>query len=480
MINELKMDSGDDDNNQIDLDDRVVNELDDDRIVTDDEPLDWKKMSVVAIVTFCEGFNGRVLIPFVPLMVQDFGFSEHNVGYVAGLITSCFFISQFVASFILGKASDKYGRRPIILLGLAGNAVAIALFGFSTNLAVAIYARFLNGLVNGNTACIKAYIVEVSTVNTQAMAYSIRSAGYALGSIAGPALGGYLSSYAVGSFQYALPCLVGSALSLLGLALGYAFLQETVRFDDAHAKMHDNSARSWSDTLLEFVGALRERNVRLTIMLYMLYAFADISFDEVIALFALRSVENKGLGFSSSIVGMAQAIGGAFMLAFQLGAYRFIDRRFGSLLTFIASAMVAAAAYTATPFATLLLDVRWLAITIVTLCVSFKLLSTTSAFAAINLLISNASPPGQLGIVNGLGASAASLARLIAPVTAGSLFAATTSLDAFFPFDFHFVFLLIAALALCCSLIAHFALPTSINKRRFELVKATTELAEGV
>lgn len=140
-------------------------------------PLPKFRVFVLLCITVSEGFSLNMLFPFVSYMVRSFGYtSAADVGrhaavcvcvcwrawraftrrvwqtsFYAAFVGSAFGFAQFLGSFYWGVLSDRYGRRPVLLLGLIGSAFSMVLFGFSTSLSMAIASRALNGLLNGNS-----------------------------------------------------------------------------------------------------------------------------------------------------------------------------------------------------------------------------------------------------------------------------------------------------------------------------------------
>ncbi|KAH0066235.1 MFS general substrate transporter, partial [Aureobasidium melanogenum] len=139
-----------------------------------------------------------------------------------------------------GRLSDKVGRKPILLMGLAGTGISMIVFGFSPNLTTALIARALGGLLNGNIGVLQTTVAEVVTVEAhQARAYSIMPFIWCLGSIVGSGLGGTLADpvrnypgyFEHGSlfekFPYLLPNLVCAGVVIFGMTVGILFLEET-------------------------------------------------------------------------------------------------------------------------------------------------------------------------------------------------------------------------------------------------------------
>ncbi|KAL6049054.1 Zinc induced facilitator-like 1 isoform 1 [Balamuthia mandrillaris] len=206
-------------------------------------PLPKKKMFVLMCVVMSEGLAGSLLLPFIAFMVRSFGITDddRDIGYYAGYVTSAFFLGQFSSNFLWGWISDRKGRRPVLLVGLAGNAITTLLFGTSQNLAWAMASRFLNGALNGVASVTKSYIAEITDESNQALGFSLRAAAFGLGGILGPLLGGGLarpykrfpwladSIFGEDGFPFLLPCLVSFSMNMVGLVFGFFFLTETLQ-----------------------------------------------------------------------------------------------------------------------------------------------------------------------------------------------------------------------------------------------------------
>ncbi len=114
-------------------------------------PLPAKQMFIILLVTFVEPVQFGILFPFIYFLVRDFGVAsdEQSLGSWIGLLASSFSLAQFFSSLPWGWMSDRIGRRPVILIGLIGNAVTCVAFGASETYWMALAMRTLNGLLNG-------------------------------------------------------------------------------------------------------------------------------------------------------------------------------------------------------------------------------------------------------------------------------------------------------------------------------------------
>jgi MFS family permease len=91
------------------------------------------------------------IFPYVYFMIKDFGVTKHEseISVYAGMVTSAFAFAEFSSGVVWGRLSDRIGRKPVLLTGLAGTALSMLIFGFAPNLPVALLARALGGLLNG-------------------------------------------------------------------------------------------------------------------------------------------------------------------------------------------------------------------------------------------------------------------------------------------------------------------------------------------
>lgn len=171
-------------------------------------------------------------------MIESFHVPKNEVAKWAGIISAVFSLSQCLTGIAWGQASDRYGRKPIIVLGLICTMLASLLFGFSKSLPWAIVARSFAGASNGNVGIMRTTVAEmVPRREHQPRAFSIMPLVWTIGSIFGPAFGGALANPAARhprffgdskffkTYPFALPNLVSCVLFLIGLTVGILFLK---------------------------------------------------------------------------------------------------------------------------------------------------------------------------------------------------------------------------------------------------------------
>ncbi|TGO21533.1 hypothetical protein BPAE_0214g00040 [Botrytis paeoniae] len=205
-------------------------------------PFPTKQMTILALCRICEPIAFMSIFPYIYFMVKDFHITDNDaqIFMYCGMVTSAFAFAEFSSGVAWGRLSDKIGRKPVLLTGLAGTALSMLIFGFSPNLPTALLARALGGLLNGNIGVLQTTVAEMVTVKEhQPRAYTIMPFVWCLGSILGPSLGGALARPVVnwpGTFQqgsiwekfpYLLPNLVCTVVVTCGVIVGILFLEET-------------------------------------------------------------------------------------------------------------------------------------------------------------------------------------------------------------------------------------------------------------
>ncbi|MFC7157903.1 MFS transporter [Halomarina halobia] len=206
-----------------------------------------RALATVVVIVFVDLLGFGVVIPILPFYVRSFGVSDVFIG----LLAASYSLMQFGLAPVLGRVSDERGRRPVLMLSLAGSAVAWTVFGLAGEaeallgvvgaVATLFCSRMLAGAMGGNIAAAQAYIADVTPRERRAGALGLVGASFALGFIFGPAIGGAFASDAVVSAadrllpsfvpttRFSLPSFAAAGLSLTSFLLAYLFLEEPER-----------------------------------------------------------------------------------------------------------------------------------------------------------------------------------------------------------------------------------------------------------
>jgi MFS family permease len=173
--------------------------------------------------------------------MESFGIPKNDIARWAGITSAMLPICQACTGLIWGTASDKYGRKPIILLGLFNTMCSMLMLGMSTSLPMALAARALEGLGNGNVGVLRTTVAELCPWRElQPRAFSIMPLVYTVGAVIGPTLGGALANPLrvdprkprghafLEHFPYILPNIIAAVIFTMGIIVGWLFLQETL------------------------------------------------------------------------------------------------------------------------------------------------------------------------------------------------------------------------------------------------------------
>ena len=164
-----------------------------------------------------------IIIPVLPALVGSFATSQADQAYWYGVAAVSFGVSNFLASPVLGALSDRFGRRPVLLLGFMGLGVSFFGTAMTSSLWGLIAVRTVGGAMQANAAIANAYVADISAPEQRAKRFGLLGAMMGLGFIIGPVLGGLL-----GAVNLHLPFYVAGSLTLLNWLYGYFVLPESL------------------------------------------------------------------------------------------------------------------------------------------------------------------------------------------------------------------------------------------------------------
>jgi len=218
-----------------------------------------------------------ILIPQLGVYGVKFGASP----FTAGLLVAVYSLMQLVFSPILGRLSDRYGRRPVLLLSLTGSMAGYLLFAFADSLPLLFLARVIDGMSGGNISTAQAYVADVTKPEERARGMGMIGAAFGLGFVLGPAIGGFMGAWggnmAIGLFA--------AGLAGLNLVLTYLFLPESRRPDSASAA---------SRTLRGAAQALRMPVVGRCMVLVLLFTTAFAQMEGTFSVYLLSRFLSSG------------------------------------------------------------------------------------------------------------------------------------------------------------------------------------------
>jgi MFS transporter, DHA1 family, tetracycline resistance protein len=184
-----------------------------------EEPRTNARLGVLFLVAFLDLLGFGILIPQLGIYAVKFQAAPFTVG----LLLSVYSLMQLLFAPVLGRLSDRVGRRPVLLYSIAGSAVGYVLFGFAQSLGLLFLSRIIDGISGGNISTAQAYVADVTTGEDRARGMGVIGAAFGLGFILGPALGGVLGA-AWGNLGIGL---FAAALCAINWVLAFALLPES-------------------------------------------------------------------------------------------------------------------------------------------------------------------------------------------------------------------------------------------------------------
>ena len=297
---------------------------------------------VLFLVTMIDMIGFGIVIPFLTYLVEDLATTEGiaEVGLWVGLLMTSYSAAQFLFSPFWGSVSDRIGRRPVLMIGLIGNTVFFAMFGLANTLLIALAARFMAGVFNGNLAVAKAYIGDVSTPNQLTTRMGIIGAAFGLGFTIGPFIGGELSNPAARwdifidtifeSYPYLLPCIAAGSLSLVSLVFAYFKLPESLPKSNRSKVDSVKWITRISNSIKQSYSMLNKGSISLIIWMTMLFNFGFTIMHAVFILYTGMAVDLGGLGYDAAQNGRIFAIIGIAGILTQGVLIGPLSRRFGA------------------------------------------------------------------------------------------------------------------------------------------------------
>lgn len=354
---------------------------------------------VIFITVFIDLVGFGIVIPVLPFYAEGtkFGATPSQVG----LLFASYSVMQLVFSPVLGRLSDKYGRRPILLISLLGTSAGFLILGFATTLTMLFIGRIIDGISGGNISTAQAYIADVTTKENRAKGMGLIGAAFGLGFVFGPAIGGVLSRWGIN-----VPFMFAGGLAFANAILLYFALPETVTKDHP-ARVSAASGRGWH----QLITALKNPRLGYVMTIYFL---GIVAFSIMTATFSLFMMFR--LGYDAFHNGWVFAFVGIISAAIQGGMIGKLVKKFGEPLLVIVGAILFTASLFVIPFVkptTGLLAI----LTIGAVTAIGQALSAPS----LSSLASKSVGAGEQGGVLGAMQSVASLARAVGPLLAAVL-----------------------------------------------------------
>jgi len=364
------------------------------------------KLNFVLICVFIDMLGVGLIVPVLPALVGDYVSGREQQALWYGILSAVFGLMQFIFMPMIGMASDRLGRRPILLYSMGGMCVNFLTTAWAPNLACLFIGRVIGGASSASMAVAAAYASDVSTPDNRAKSFGKIGAAFGLGFICGPALGGLL-----GNVGLHLPFYVAAALSAANFLYGWVAVPESLAPDKRPpfqlARLNPFAA------LLRLV---RRRDIRGLVLVFTLVTFAQMTLQSTFVLYT-----SFRFGWRPSENGLALFCVGLSSIVVQAGLLGVLIRRFGEVRVTLVGLTSGALAFLCYGLATR----GWLMYAII-LC---NLLSF-AAGPALQGIVSKASPPREQGELMGSLQSISSLGLVVMPLVGTAILGAVSHLSA--------------------------------------------------
>jgi DHA1 family tetracycline resistance protein-like MFS transporter len=281
--------------------------------VNPEDKLDFKKILPIFVIVLVDLLGLTIIIPLLPLYAATFGASP----LVIGLLGAIYPLMQFIGAPVLGRLSDRYGRKPILLLSQLGTFIGFIMLGLAQTLPVLFLARALDGLSGANVSTAQAVITDSTNERNRTQGLGLLGAAFGLGFVVGPVIA--FLALAMTKNDYRAPAFVAAGFSLLSIALTYFWLKET------HGpEKRDTAAAKSAFSLSAMFQALKHPAVGVLLLLIFFQQIAFGGFEQLLTLFTLGRI-----GLNASGNAILFVFVGVIVVAVQGGYVGKWSRKYG-------------------------------------------------------------------------------------------------------------------------------------------------------
>jgi len=379
------------------------------------------KLLVLMAAAFLDMVGLLMIVPLLPFYVKRLSGDgvavlggTLGVGTIAGFVVSAFTVAQLLSSPLWGRFSDRFGRRPALLIALSASAIAYLIFGFAHSLSMLLLSRIVQGAGGGTVGVIQAYVADATPPEQRARALGWLSAATNLGVALGPVLGS--AAVWLGDVDLwpgaqvlvmgdAAPGIVAATLCLLNMAFAARYLSESNEARSAHAGVVRTSPKQAAWRVVAHAGEPASR-------LIWIYAIAIGAFQGISAVLALFlnarfQVTEETIGYFFMYIGAISVYARVLLLG------RMVDKLGEARLARV-GIVTLAAGVAAMPLAGSLATLA--------MAVAMIPLGTAFTFPCVTALLSRVIPPADRGLYMGLQQTFGGLARVAAPLFYGWAF----------------------------------------------------------
>ncbi len=361
--------------------------------------MDKKRLLSIFLIVFIGLLGFSIILPLLPYYAETFGANP----VLIGLLVASYAAAQLIGAPILGRLSDRFGRRPILIVSTFGTLISLVMIGLAQNIWMLFLSRILDGLTGGNISVAQAYITDVTDAKNRARGLGLIGAAFGLGFIFGPAAGGFMSRWG-----YALPAFAAAGITLISLIMVIFWLPESLSPERRQMLQSPGKKVAPPINTRALLDALRRPKIGPLLHTRFFFAMAFSTFQTIFALYALQrfGLSAQSTGFVLTYVGVLSVIVQGFLIG-RLTA------RYSETFLILASTGLMAISSVGWAFAP--------SVTVLLIVLAPMALAGGTLNTVINSAITQTAPPVEAGGLLGLSTSLESLTRVISPSLGGVL-----------------------------------------------------------
>jgi multidrug resistance protein len=346
------------------------------------------------ITAFVDMVGLLMVLPLLPFYAVELGGS----GFAVGVLISSYALAQLISAPFWGRVSDRYGRRPALLIGLGASAIAYVIFGFAVSLWMLLASRLVQGAGGGTVGVIQAYVADATEPRNRARSLGWLSAATSLGVMVGPLIGSLSSRWGPEA-----PGLIAASLCLVNMLFAWRFLPES---HDVHAAAAANPVRRRSrDAVRQVVTQASEPASRLIWM----YAIGMGAFQAMTAVLALFLAFRFGI--TEKTIGLIFAYTGGVSVVVRAGLLGPAVDRLGEPRLSRVGILLLALGLAGLPFTT--------SLPALAVVLALVPLGTAFTFPCITAMLSQVIGNHERGLYMGVQQTFGGMARVLGPIGAG-------------------------------------------------------------
>ena len=341
-----------------------------------------------------------IILPLLPFYAEKFGATPT----VVGLLVSTYAFCQLIAGPILGRMSDRAGRRPLLLVSQIGTFIGFLILAYAGSLWVVFLSRVIDGLTAGNLSLAQAYISDVTKPEERAKSFGIIGIAFGMGFLIGPGISGFLSQ-----FSYQLPIFAAAALSATSILATYFLLPDNAPVSSEGEADRRLTVFDWRT----YAAYFRRPELAPLLWQFLAFTFAFSLFISGFALFAERRYTWHGQPFGPKQVGYVYAFVGFLGIILQGGLIGRLVKSLGETKLVQGGFLLAAIGFALLGFT--------YSIPILLVVSAIATIGTGALRPALTSLITQKASRSEQGAVLGLNQSLMSISAIVAPFLGGIL-----------------------------------------------------------